>query len=174
LTTTCAPSPASLSTVARPILRPDPVTSATFPSSLPMPPSPLRFASGSASRLCLCSTMFQNRAFAATLEANRVPRLGQRSGTWRTLAAVYRGTAAHSPAPARPGGIPRPHRSSRQPVTAASISSPNPLQVGQRQAAVLTQKSAVDPSLGAGRPKPEPVVDDEARRLTHASAPVVL
>src|ERR1700758_2113795 len=37
LTTTCAPSRASFSTVARPILRPDPVTSATFPSSLPMP-----------------------------------------------------------------------------------------------------------------------------------------
>src|SRR5580704_8152543 len=36
LTTTCAPSPASFSTVARPILRPEPVTSATFPSSLPM------------------------------------------------------------------------------------------------------------------------------------------
>src|SRR5262249_15429808 len=36
LTTTCAPSRASFSTVARPILRPDPVTSATFPSSLPM------------------------------------------------------------------------------------------------------------------------------------------
>src|SRR6266851_4862803 len=36
LTTTCAPSPASCSTVARPILRPEPVTSATFPSSLPM------------------------------------------------------------------------------------------------------------------------------------------
>ena len=48
------------------------------------------------------------------------------------------------------------------------------LQAGQRQAAVLTQKSAVDPSLGAGRPKPEPVVDNEARRLTHASAPAVL
>src|SRR5579864_3381921 len=36
LTTTCAPSPARCSTVARPILRPEPVTSATFPSSLPM------------------------------------------------------------------------------------------------------------------------------------------
>src|SRR5215510_8836729 len=35
--TTCAPSRASISTVARPILRPDPVTSATFPSSLPIP-----------------------------------------------------------------------------------------------------------------------------------------
>src|ERR1051326_363440 len=36
LMTTLAPSPASCSTVARPILRPEPVTSATFPSSLPM------------------------------------------------------------------------------------------------------------------------------------------
>src|SRR5262249_34337869 len=42
LTTICAPSPASFSTVARPILRPDPVTSATFPSSLPMPLSLLQ------------------------------------------------------------------------------------------------------------------------------------
>src|SRR5271167_1734491 len=30
--------------------------------------------------------------------------------------AVQVHTAAHSPAPARPGGIPRPHRSPRQPV----------------------------------------------------------
>src|SRR4030081_3575662 len=36
LTTTLAPSPASFSTAARPILRPDPVTRATLPSSLPM------------------------------------------------------------------------------------------------------------------------------------------
>src|SRR5215831_7742269 len=36
LTTTCAPSPASFKTVARPMFRPDPVTSATLPSSLPM------------------------------------------------------------------------------------------------------------------------------------------
>src|SRR5207247_8130813 len=35
LTTTLAPSAASLSTVARPMFRPDPVTSATLPSSLP-------------------------------------------------------------------------------------------------------------------------------------------
>src|SRR5438067_5412078 len=41
LTTTCAPSPASFSTVARPILRPEPVTRATFPSSLPISVSPL-------------------------------------------------------------------------------------------------------------------------------------
>src|SRR5437763_8222716 len=39
LTTTYAPSWASFNTVARPILRPDPVTRATLPSSLPMRPS---------------------------------------------------------------------------------------------------------------------------------------
>src|SRR5437868_3600975 len=41
LTTTCAPSPASFNTVARPILRPEPVTRATFPSSLPISAPPL-------------------------------------------------------------------------------------------------------------------------------------
>src|SRR6202043_1236670 len=41
LTTTLAPSPASFNTVARPILRPEPVTRATFPSSLPISASPL-------------------------------------------------------------------------------------------------------------------------------------
>src|SRR6202011_1072030 len=34
------------------------------------------------------------------------------------------------------------------------------LEVGQRQAVVLTQKSTLDPGLGAGWPKQEPVVDD--------------
>jgi hypothetical protein len=34
-----APSPASFNAVARPILRPEPVTRATFPSSLPISPS---------------------------------------------------------------------------------------------------------------------------------------
>ena len=51
---------------------------------------------------------------------------GCTGAAWRTLAAAYRGTATHSPAPARPGGIPRPHRSSRQPVMAALISLPTP------------------------------------------------
>src|SRR5271163_2995662 len=41
LTTTSAPSPASFNTVARPILRPEPVTRATFPSSLPISAPPL-------------------------------------------------------------------------------------------------------------------------------------
>src|SRR5712691_12608161 len=36
LTTTWAPSAASFNTVARPIFRPDPVTRATLPSSLPI------------------------------------------------------------------------------------------------------------------------------------------
>src|SRR5271169_6967213 len=36
LTTMWAPSPASFNAVARPILRPEPVIRATFPSSLPM------------------------------------------------------------------------------------------------------------------------------------------
>src|SRR6516162_7126446 len=36
LTMMCAPSPASFNAVARPILRPEPVIRATFPSSLPM------------------------------------------------------------------------------------------------------------------------------------------
>src|SRR5687767_12549301 len=36
LTTTWAPSAASFNTVARPMLRPEPVTRAIFPSSLPM------------------------------------------------------------------------------------------------------------------------------------------
>src|SRR5271165_1110370 len=53
LTTTCAPSRASFSTVARPILRPDPVTSATFPSSLPMPLSLLRCLHRTPHRLTL-------------------------------------------------------------------------------------------------------------------------
>src|SRR4030095_10888978 len=35
-TTTCAPSSASFRTVVRPMFRPEPVTSATFPSSLTM------------------------------------------------------------------------------------------------------------------------------------------
>src|SRR5690242_7889676 len=39
LTMTCAPSRARCSTVALPILRPEPVTSATFPPSLPITPS---------------------------------------------------------------------------------------------------------------------------------------
>src|SRR5205085_494152 len=48
LTTTCAPSPASFNTVARPMLRPEPVTSATLPSSLPIRPShdPVRQVEG--------------------------------------------------------------------------------------------------------------------------------
>src|ERR1700736_2138826 len=43
LPTRWAPSPASFNTVARPMLRPEPVTSATFPSSFPMsnPPGDL-------------------------------------------------------------------------------------------------------------------------------------
>src|SRR6516162_4452692 len=68
---TSAPSPASLSTVARPILRPDPVTSATFPSSLPMPPSPLRYLHRTPPLGAACAEQcFRNRALAATLEAN--------------------------------------------------------------------------------------------------------
>src|SRR5437868_15025434 len=39
LTMTCAPSRARCSTVALPILRPEPVTSATFPLSVPIIPS---------------------------------------------------------------------------------------------------------------------------------------
>src|ERR1700738_3136721 len=47
------------------------------------PITPTIFTSDSASRLRLCSTMFQNRALAATLEATGVPRLGWRSGSMR-------------------------------------------------------------------------------------------
>ena len=53
-------------------------------------------------------------------------RRDQPRAAWRTVAAAYRGTTAHSPAPACPGGIPCPHRSSRQPVMAALISLPTP------------------------------------------------
>src|SRR4029077_10375233 len=67
LTTTCAPSPASFSTVARPILRPDPVTKATFPSSLPIPHllEDVRIGTRISGRLR--RKVFQNRSPAATL-----------------------------------------------------------------------------------------------------------
>jgi len=52
LITTCALSPASLSIVARPILRPDPLTSATFPRACSCPDH-------SASRLAYASQRFR-------------------------------------------------------------------------------------------------------------------
>jgi hypothetical protein len=59
-TTTCAPSPANFRTVARPILRPDPVTSATFPSSFAHAPSPRQlFEAEPASRVGRAAQCFR-------------------------------------------------------------------------------------------------------------------
>ena len=62
------------------------------------PITPTIFTSASASRRRLCSTMFQNRALAASLEANSVPGLGRRAGSMRqNPSAAFDGTSpAHA------------------------------------------------------------------------------